>query len=111
MRPVNDEEILLDLDRRSRGYGNGARLARAWGVEPAHLSDVLVALCPEQAVWLAVARGIVPRELRGQDAMVGDALVSAVKDNHTNVPPVLRASPTRLDADAPTLQSPERAAD
>ena len=40
MRPVNDEEILLDLDRRSRGYGNGARLARAWGVEPAHLSDI-----------------------------------------------------------------------
>ena len=39
-RPVNDEEVLADLDRRAQGYGAGARLARDLGVAPSHLREM-----------------------------------------------------------------------
>ena len=37
MRPINDSEVLAELDRRTQGYGSGERLARELGVESAHL--------------------------------------------------------------------------
>lgn len=40
MRPVNDAEVLADLDRHTKGYGTGARLARQIGIDPAHLREV-----------------------------------------------------------------------
>lgn len=38
--PLNDHEVLQELDRRMAGYGNGARLARELHVEPAHLRSM-----------------------------------------------------------------------
>jgi hypothetical protein len=40
MRPVNDEEVLHELDRRMAGHGNGERAARELGVEPRHLREM-----------------------------------------------------------------------
>ena len=40
MRPVNDEDVLRDLDREMAGYGNGAKLADRIGVKPAHLREM-----------------------------------------------------------------------
>jgi hypothetical protein len=40
MRPVNDNDILIELDRRTKGYGTGARLAREIGIKASHLTDV-----------------------------------------------------------------------
>ena len=79
MRPVNDEEILLDLDRRSRGYGNGARLARAWGVEPAHLSDIKSGYRhPNQKI--AAGLGWELRWVRKQEDGAGGAKMKLVRN-------------------------------
>jgi hypothetical protein len=40
MRPVNDDEVLRELDRRMAGHGNGERTARELGVESAHLRSM-----------------------------------------------------------------------
>jgi hypothetical protein len=40
MRPVNDELVLEELDRRTAGYGNGERTAKRLGVESAHLREI-----------------------------------------------------------------------
>ena len=40
MRPMNDEEVLCELDHVMAGYGNGARLARRIGVESAYLRGI-----------------------------------------------------------------------
>lgn len=40
MRPVNDNDVLADLDRHTAEYGNGARLAKSLGMEPAHLREM-----------------------------------------------------------------------
>jgi hypothetical protein len=40
IRPVNDDEILADLDQRTRGYGSGARLAREFDIDPSHLREI-----------------------------------------------------------------------
>lgn len=40
MRPVNDEDVLRDLDRRMQGRGNGEQTARDLGVESAHLREM-----------------------------------------------------------------------
>lgn len=44
MRPVNDEEVLRDIERRSdwrtQGWGAGDRLARDLDVDPSHLRQV-----------------------------------------------------------------------
>jgi hypothetical protein len=37
LRPVNDDELLQELDRLTHGWGNGARLAALLKVQPAHL--------------------------------------------------------------------------
>lgn len=39
-RPVNDDEILIELDRRTKGRGNGERTARELGVESSHLREI-----------------------------------------------------------------------
>lgn len=39
-RPTNDDEVLLELDRRTKGYGNGERTARELGVESSHLREI-----------------------------------------------------------------------
>lgn len=39
-RPINDVEILAEIDRRSHGHGNGERLARQLGVESSHLREM-----------------------------------------------------------------------
>lgn len=39
-RPVNDDELLIELDRRSQGYGAGVRTARELGIEPTYLNDM-----------------------------------------------------------------------
>ena len=39
-RPVNDHEILAELDRRCLGYGNGVQTARELGIEPSHLREM-----------------------------------------------------------------------
>jgi len=40
MRPVNDSEVLVELDRRASGYGNGVKLARELGMKPTHLHSM-----------------------------------------------------------------------
>jgi hypothetical protein len=40
MRPVNDSEVLADLNRRTQGYGSGTRLARKLGVDARHLHTI-----------------------------------------------------------------------
>lgn len=40
MRPVNDSEVLAELDRRTAGYGNGWRTANQLGIEPSHLREI-----------------------------------------------------------------------
>jgi hypothetical protein len=40
MRPVNDEELLLELDRHMNGRGNGVKTADAIGMDPNHLRSV-----------------------------------------------------------------------
>ena len=40
MRPVNDAEVLHDLDRCTRNWGTGARLAKELGIESAHLREM-----------------------------------------------------------------------
>ena len=40
MRPVNEEEVLRELDRCTRGYGNGVGLARELKIEPRRLHEV-----------------------------------------------------------------------
>ena len=40
MRPVNDDELLLELDRRMNGRGNGVKAAAAIGMDPSHLRAV-----------------------------------------------------------------------
>jgi hypothetical protein len=39
-RPINDSEVLHDLDRRMSGYGNGVRLAESLDMDPAHLRSI-----------------------------------------------------------------------
>jgi hypothetical protein len=39
-RPVNDEDVLAELDRRCEGYGNGWKTANELGVEPSHLREI-----------------------------------------------------------------------
>jgi hypothetical protein len=39
-RPVNDTEVLADLDRQMAGYGNGRRLADKLDMEPSHLRSM-----------------------------------------------------------------------
>ena len=40
MRPVNDEEVLRELDRRTQGRGNGSRMAEKLGMSPSHLRQI-----------------------------------------------------------------------
>jgi hypothetical protein len=40
IRPVNDDEVLFDLDRRMSGHGNGERTARELSAEPRHLRSI-----------------------------------------------------------------------
>ena len=40
MRPTNDEEVLIALDRQTRGRGNGVKTADAVGMDPSHLRAV-----------------------------------------------------------------------
>jgi hypothetical protein len=40
VRPVNDEEVLADLDKRMHGHGNGVRTARELDTDPAHLRSM-----------------------------------------------------------------------
>ena len=39
-RPVNDNEVLAELDRRTRGYGAGVRLARDLGLDVRRLHTI-----------------------------------------------------------------------
>jgi hypothetical protein len=55
MRPVNDEEVLHELDRRMAGHGNGERAARELGVDSAHLRSMRSG---SQAISLKVGRGL-----------------------------------------------------
>ena len=52
MRPVNDSEVLLELDRHMAGRGNGERTARELGVDSAHLRSMRSG---NQAISLKVA--------------------------------------------------------
>jgi hypothetical protein len=38
--PVNEAEVLAELDRRTKGYGSGARLAKEIGIELRHLHTI-----------------------------------------------------------------------
>ena len=40
VHPVNDAEVLADLDRHTRGYGTGVWMARQIGIDPAHLREM-----------------------------------------------------------------------
>ena len=40
MRPINDEDVLQELDRRMAGHGNGERAARELGLDSAHLRSI-----------------------------------------------------------------------
>ena len=40
IRPVNDADILAEIDRRTQGRGSGERLARELGIESAHLREM-----------------------------------------------------------------------
>ena len=55
MRPVNDSEVLLELDRHMAGRGNGERTARELGVDSAHLRSMRSG---NQAISLKVAAGL-----------------------------------------------------
>ena len=55
LHPSNPDLPLRELDRRMRGYGNGARLARELGVEAAHLRAMKSG---SQAISQRVARGL-----------------------------------------------------
>jgi hypothetical protein len=55
MRPVNDEEVLHELDRRMAGHGNGERAARELGVEPRRLREMKSG---GRAISLKVGRGL-----------------------------------------------------
>jgi hypothetical protein len=37
IRPIDNREVLADLDRRTAGYGNGRRLAEELGINPTAL--------------------------------------------------------------------------
>ena len=39
-RPVNDNEVLAELDRRTRGYGAGVRLAKELGLDVRRLHSI-----------------------------------------------------------------------
>lgn len=39
-RPVNDEEVLRELDRRTKVRGQGQRLAEELGIDSAHLRSM-----------------------------------------------------------------------
>jgi hypothetical protein len=54
-RPVNDEEVLRELDRRMAGRGNGKRLAMALEMDPAHLRSIRSG---ERSVGWKVATGL-----------------------------------------------------
>jgi hypothetical protein len=55
MRPINDEELLHELDRRMAGHGNGERAARELGVEPRRLREMKSG---GRAISLKVAAGL-----------------------------------------------------
>ena len=40
LRPVNDADILAEIDRRTQGHGAGERLAKELGVESSHLREM-----------------------------------------------------------------------
>ena len=40
VRPVNDEEVLRELDRRTAAWGAGAQLARELGMLSTHLREM-----------------------------------------------------------------------
>jgi hypothetical protein len=40
LRPINDEEVRVDIDRRCQGYGNGQRTANELGLNPSHLREI-----------------------------------------------------------------------
>jgi hypothetical protein len=40
MRPINDDLVLSELDRRTFGYGNGERTAKRLGVDSSHLREI-----------------------------------------------------------------------
>jgi hypothetical protein len=68
LRPVNDDELLGELDRLTYGWGNGARLAALLKVQPAHLramksgaepvSMKVAAGLGYQLHWVKVRKGV-----------------------------------------------------
>ena len=55
MRPINDDEVIRELDKRMQGHGNGERAARELGVESAHLRSMRSG---NQAISVKVASGL-----------------------------------------------------
>lgn len=55
LRPVNPDLVLRELDRRMSGFGNGAALANALGVETSHLRSMRSG---SKGVTQKVARGL-----------------------------------------------------
>jgi hypothetical protein len=54
-RPVNDRDVLVELDRRMEGHGNGKRTALALDVDYSHLRSMRAGSEP---VTMKVAAGL-----------------------------------------------------